>query len=214
VQRTTNAILAAALALASGGVLAQAAPERGWYAGIGAGRSQLDFAGNFAQVFGATASTTSQDDSDSGYKVYGGFRFGRHFALEGGYSDFGSFSSRRVVTAPTAGTATTDVTSRGAHFDVVGIVPLGQRFELFGKVGLIRTTTTTRTTSTGSVVAFGLGQERDVHISPRIGAGAEFLLTPQLALRLEYEDQNLEFQFFDESKSVQLLSLGLKLRFP
>jgi OOP family OmpA-OmpF porin len=213
-QRTINAILTAALALASGGVLAQAAPERGWYGGLAAGRSQLDFGRNFARVAGATASTTSQDDGDAGYKIYGGYRFGRHFALEGGYSDFGSFSFRRNVTAPTAGTATANVQSRGTHFDVVGIVPLGQRFELFGKLGLIRAVTTTRTTTTGSVVVFGTGEERDIHISPRIGAGAEFRLTPKLALRLEYEDQNLDFQFFDERKSVQLLSLGLKLRFP
>jgi OOP family OmpA-OmpF porin len=213
-QRTTNALLAAALALASGGVLAQAAPERGWYGGIGAGRSQLDFGENFAQVFFATASTTSEDDSDSGYKIYGGFRFGRHFALEGGYSDFGSFSSRRDVTAPTAGSVTVNLQSHGVHFDVVGIVPLGQRFELFGKLGIVRTVTTTRTTTTGSVVVFGTGEERDINFSPRIGAGAEFRLTPKLALRLEYEDQNLDFQFFSERKSVQLVSLGLKLRFP
>lgn len=212
-QRTTNAILAAALALASGGALAQAAPERGWYGGIGAGRSKIDFGGNFAQVFGAT-STTSQDDSDGGYKIYGGLRFGRHFALEGGYSDFGSFSFRRVVAAPIAGTATANVQSSGAHFDVVGILPLGQRFELFGKLGIIRTVTTTRTATTGPVLVFGSGEERDINFSPRIGAGAEFRLTPRLALRLEYEDQNLDFELFGESKSVQLLSLGLKLRFP
>lgn len=213
-QRTTNVILAAALALACGGVLAQAAPERGWYGGLAAGRSQLDFGGNFAQVAFATASTTSQDDGDAGYKIYGGYRFGRHLALEGGTSDFGSFSFRRIVTAPTAGTVTANVQSRGAHFDVVGILPLGQRFELFGRLGLIRTVTTTRTTTTGPVVLFGTGQERDIHISPRIGVGAEFGLTPKLALRLEYEEQNLDFRFFNESKSVQLVSLGLKLRFP
>ena len=212
-QRTGNAVLAAALALASGGVLAQAAPERGWYGGFGAGRSQIDFGGNFALVFGAT-STTSQDDSDRGYKIYGGYRFGRHFALEGGYTDFGSFSFRRVVTAPIAGTATAEVQSSGMHFDVVGIVPLGQRFELFGKLGVIRTVTTTRTATTGPVLLFGSGEERDINFSPRIGAGAEFRLTPKLALRLEYEDQNLDFELFSESKSVQLLSLGLQLRFP
>lgn len=207
-----HVVLGAALALASGGVLAQAAPERGWYGGIAAGRSQLDFGATFVLAFGAT--TTSQDDRDSGYKVYGGYRFGRHFALEGGYSDFGSFSSRRDVTAPIAGSGTVNLQSSGVHFDMVGIVPVGQRVALFGKLGFIRTVTTTRTANTGSVVVFAPGEERDINFSPRIGAGAEFWLTPKLALRLEYEDQNLDFEFFNESKSVQLISLGLTFRFP
>lgn len=206
-----HAVLVAALALASSGVLAQAAPERGWYGGFAAGRSKLDFGATTVLAFGA--STTSRDDRDSGYKVYGGYRFGRHFALEGGYSEFGSFSMRRDVTSP-AGSGSVNLQSSGVHLDIVGIVPLGQRVALFGKLGFIRTVTTTRTASSGSVVVFAPGEERDINFSPRIGAGAEFWLTPKLALRLEVEDQNLDFEFFNESKSVRLISLGLKMRFP
>jgi OOP family OmpA-OmpF porin len=208
-------LVVAAFALAAAGAHAQAQPaaDRGWYAGIGLGQSKIDFGSNPVPAFGVTSDTISADDTDSSYKLLGGYRFNRYLALEGGYTDFGSFSATRRVTAPGSGTVTSNIKTSGVHFDVMGIIPAGDRFEFFGKVGLIRTVTQTDLSTTGSVVLIGPAHSTDYNVSPRIGIGAYVRFTRALGLRIEYEQQDIDFQIFGESASVGIASASLVFRF-
>ena len=66
------------------------------------------------------------DDTDSGFAIYGGYKFFRYFAVEGRYNDFGGFS------AP--GFPPLEVTALSVH--AVGIIPFGSSgWELFGQLG-------------------------------------------------------------------------------
>lgn len=72
-------------------------------------------------------------DSDSnGYEAFGGFQFNDYFALEASYVDFGSFFALPVLAIYFAPEGhATSITAKG-------ILPLGERFALFGKAGMSR----------------------------------------------------------------------------
>ncbi|MCW8844865.1 MAG: outer membrane beta-barrel protein [Gammaproteobacteria bacterium] len=114
----TKRLLLCVLLLASSSLALAATPkETGFYLGAGYGMTMFDDDGAFSGL--------SFDDTDSGYQVFGGYKFMRFFALEARYSDFGSFS---VMSFPF------DVT--GYSLSAVGILPLGAgNWELFGQLG-------------------------------------------------------------------------------
>ena len=74
-KKITTALVAAAALLASGGAMAQA------YVGGALGFSQL---GGACDGVGGNC-----DEDDTGFKLFGGFKFNPHFAIEGSYTDFG-----------------------------------------------------------------------------------------------------------------------------
>ena len=65
------------------------ADARGFYLGGGIGSATYDDGGVSTTVGGSEVET-----SDSGYKVYAGFQFGRVFALEGSYTDYGTYAAK------------------------------------------------------------------------------------------------------------------------
>jgi OOP family OmpA-OmpF porin len=76
--RTGLAILGMASTLVfTGPTLAQ---DTGFYVGGALGQTSFDV---------DCTGTTSCDDKDSSWKIFGGYQFNKHFALEFGYADLG-----------------------------------------------------------------------------------------------------------------------------
>jgi OOP family OmpA-OmpF porin len=69
--------LASAMIFA-GSAFAQAGSEAGWYVGASLGQSQVDV---------DCSGTTTCDDKDSAWKIFGGYQFNRNFSVELGYTD-------------------------------------------------------------------------------------------------------------------------------
>ena len=89
------------------------AAESNWYVGAGTGSTDND---------------NSALDDDSGQKFYGGYQFTDRYALEGGYTDLGSFDVNAVPGA--------DVDVDGLQFAGVATYSLPNNFALFGKAGV------------------------------------------------------------------------------
>ena len=114
------------------------AQSTGWYAGANAGRTGAEIddpritSGLQAQGF----TTTSIDDRDrsTGFKLYGGYQFSPHFALEGGYFDLGKFGYT-ANTIPT-GSLDGEMRVRGLNLDLVGTLPLTGKLSALGRVGV------------------------------------------------------------------------------
>jgi len=72
------------------------AQESGGYFGGNIGRAQADIdeekiVDDLASA-GITQTSIDEDERDTGYKLFGGYRFNKYWALEGGYFDLGEFS--------------------------------------------------------------------------------------------------------------------------
>jgi len=162
------------LSLAAFGAQAQATgvqlrTDTGFYIGAGLGRSE---ARDFCSIGGAC------DSKDITGNIFAGYQFNRHFAIEGGYSNFGEATSSGFV----GGVATTVVTET-TGFELVGVgsLPLSENFSLYVKLGMFRYDSDG--TATGGLSATA----GDDGFEPTFGFGAEYSFTRNLAARLEWQ---------------------------
>lgn len=140
--------VAAAAAMTPGAGQAQPqAFERGAYIGAGAGSARTD--ASAAQLEADLASRgysvrAHVDRSDTGWKLFGGWRFNRWFAAELGYVDLGAVTSTADATVTDPAAFVADVARvhpysvSGVSLAGVGLVPLGPAFTAFGKAGVLR----------------------------------------------------------------------------
>ena len=188
----------------------------GFYVGAGAGYSRVKFNDNAFAVAGATASSLSKDESDTGFKLFGGYQFNQNIGVELGYVDLGRFNATRTVTAPAAGTVATNIRTSGGFLDLVGTLPLQNNFSLLGKVGAIYSETKASLATTGAVaLVAGVNRNpKENETNFKLGLGAQYDFTKTVGLRAEWE------RFFKLGKTnttgegdVDLYSLNLIIRF-
>jgi OOP family OmpA-OmpF porin len=213
-------LIALTFALAASATQAQSVTHEGWYGGLSLGASQVKFADDFLSYPGATGQSLSKHETGNAYKLFVGYRLKRTFALEGGYTNFGSFSATNNIAAIALfgpGALAFKLKSRGFHFDAVGIVPVGDKFDLFGKLGVIYTTTAATFTGTGSVQTSFPGvppNSKHSGLNLKAGIGAEYRFSGPLGLRLEGEQA---FGVGDTNTTgkgdIRVFSLGLTYRF-
>jgi OOP family OmpA-OmpF porin len=168
----------------------------GFYVGGAFGQGE---AGNWCDTSGAPAGVglSSCDDKDSAWKAFAGYRFSRHFAAEATYINFGEYSG--TVTAGAA-SATVNADATGWGVAALGIVPLGNNFELFGKLGFMRG----ESEATVTVGAFS-GTVGDKGTELHYGVGGIYNFTRNLGVRVEWENVN--------DADLSVLSIGLQYRF-
>ena len=200
--------LAALAAFASSFATAQ---DSGWYGGlnIGQSRAKIDDERITGNLLGAGfASTIVDDDRDTGYKLFGGYKFNKNFALEGGYFDLGKFGF--TATTVPAGTLTGDIKLRGLNLDAVGILPITSRFSAFGRVGLNHAEARDSFTGTGIAVLNPNPSKRDTNY--KFGAGLQYDFTESLGMRVEAERYRINDAVGNKG-DIDLFSVGLIYRF-
>ena len=151
--------------------VAVAGAESGFYLGLGAGDS--------------TVKSGDYSESDSGYKVFGGYNFGViplvDLAVEGSYVHFGN---------PSNTTASVEVTG----FDAFGLAGLSfGPFGIFAKAGLI---------NWGMETTEGLVTNSESGSDPAYGVGAR-LAFGSFSVRAEYELYDL-----DNDVDVEMVSIS------
>jgi hypothetical protein len=186
------------LGLAAG--LAQAAPagEPGWYAGADVGRSEFKFDGgaNF---------------SDTAFAVHGGYRAARYFAVEASYADLGSFDytlecPAGLACVPELYPQFVDVSAKRLDLALLGILPLGERFEAYAKVGFSQTEIDTHVVEGMS----GTSDFSDRSSDAIYGVGVRMHFDAPWTLRLQWE-RVPDVDYF--GVDVDALWLGAEYRF-
>lgn len=169
--RTRSFGLAALLALS--GFSAPALPQdTGWHAGFNLGHSKADV---------DCTGTTSCDDKDTAWSIFGGYRLNRDFAVELGYVNLGKVSASGID--PILGTFSTAIEVTGFELSGVGILPINPKFSGYGKLGLfIWDLDATVTSST-----FGSGALSEDGADLTFGIGARYLFTKNLAAQLQWQ---------------------------
>ena len=187
--------------------------DAGWYGGLNIGRSRADIDNTkiTGSLQGAGLATTSmtEDNRDTGYKLFAGYKFNRNFALEGGYFDLGKFGFA-ATTAP-AGTLNGDIKLRGLNLDAVGILPFTEKFSAFGRVGANYAQTRDSFSGTGAVnVIRPNPSTRETNY--KFGAGLQYDFTQSVGMRAEVERYRINDAVGNKG-DVDLFSVGLVYRF-
>jgi OmpA-OmpF porin, OOP family len=195
-KRITGAALIGAAMLA-GSASAQGIDSHSFYLGGHIGEATAnDACDDFSGGSGVSCS-----DRDTSWKILAGYQINRHFAVEAGYVDFGA-----VEASGPGGTARL----RSHAFDLVGlgILPVGNRLSLYGKLGIYHAT------SDGKVRTVLLNADTsDDATDLTFGFGASFDLTPRFALRGEWQ-RYTDVGGSDIGKAdVDVLSVGALWRF-
>jgi OOP family OmpA-OmpF porin len=156
------------------------------YIGGSAGITSVDVCDDLSGL-----GVTSCDDEDTGFKIFGGYKFNPNFAVEGLWADLGEVSA----TGP-GGSASMEVDGFGAA--AVGVIPLNEKFSIFGKVGAFMWDA-----SGGGGAAGSDDDGTDI----MFGAGVGWNFTPKFGLRAEWE------RFDIDGDDVDFLSVGLQFNF-
>jgi outer membrane protein OmpA-like peptidoglycan-associated protein/opacity protein-like surface antigen len=189
------------------------ADDAAWYAGVNVGQSRatIDNPRITRGLLQSGFSTTSirDDEHDLGYKLYGGYSFNKYWALEGGYFNMGEFG----FTANTMPQGTLDgrIKLQGVFLDVVGTVPLTEKFSIFGRVGVNYARARDTFTGTGSVNVLD-PHPRTTGTNYKFGVGLQYALTESLSVRAEAERYRIDDAVGNKG-DVDLVSVGLLYRF-
>ena len=198
-------------AVASASAIADNAP--GWYIGGNVGRTSSDFdndrINNSLAGQGFRVNSTSENKRDTGYKLFGGYQLNRNFAVEGGYFDLGRFNYG-FSTFP-AGSLNSETRVRGLNLDLVGILPLSDKFSVFGRVGAAYAQTRSNSSRTGNL-PFGNFDSRNNDTNAKVGLGLEYAFTPALSVRGELERYRINDPVRNKGY-IDMASVGLVYRF-
>lgn len=185
---------------------------------------------------------SDEDDSDSAWKVFGGYHFNRYLALEASYADLGS-GSASVITDQLEGISSAGEGGEGVYrgsqrtelsyetqvfaLSVRGTLPLGDWFRLYGKLGATYYDSESErywVTAANKTVPGQETVDASDQRSPQkqsksgtswlygVGAGVDF--AEHWAVDLEYESyQDVELGSFVDKDAVDVLSLSVSYRF-
>ncbi|MCE2782673.1 OmpA family protein [Limnohabitans sp.] len=206
--------LLACLILAAPCAYAQSSIDNtGMYMGIGAGDSKAKFnhdaAVQNALGAGVAAGPLAVDQSGNAYKAYLGFPIAPNWAVEAGYFNLGRFGFDGSTTP--AGTVSGTAKVQGLNLDLVGTLPITDRWSLLGRVGAAYSETKGGIGGTGAgTVAATSTNKRDTHY--KFGFGTQYAFTPALTVRLEGERYQVN-DLVAQKAFVDLISVGLVYRF-
>ena len=189
------------------------ADEKGWYGGINIGRSlaKIDDERITSNLLGRgfTAVSIDDDDRDSGFKLFGGYKFNKNFALEGGYFNLGKFGF--TATTVPAGTLRGDIKLQGLNLDAVGILPITEKFSAFGRFGLNYAQAKDTFRGTGAVIVSNPNPSKS-DTNYKFGVGLQYDFTQSLGMRVEAERYRIDDAVGNKG-DIDLFSIGLVYRF-
>jgi OOP family OmpA-OmpF porin len=189
------------------------AQDTGWYGGANVGQSRATI--DDARILGGlksggfTSSSIVDDDRSTGFKIFGGYQLNKNFAVEGGYFDLGNFGY--TATTVPAGTLNGTLKARGLNLDLVGTLPMTEKFSVFGRVGMNYAQTRDSFSGTGAVRVTNPNPSKNA-TNYKFGAGLQYAFTDSLAMRVEAERYRINDAVGNKG-DVDLYSVGLIYRF-
>lgn len=189
------------------------AADAGWYGGLSAGQTRADVDDEkiIARLLGSgfRSATLTEFEKDVGYKLFLGFQLNDNLAIEGGAFTLGEFGymAEMVPIATMRGNAR----MMGVNVDLVGMLPLGEKFTLIGRVGAIYAQTRDQFSGGGPIIINPFNADKSEG-SYKYGAGLQYEYNPQLALRLEAERYRVDDAIGSDG-DIDMVSLGFIYRF-
>ena len=158
---------------------------------------------------GFTVNSRTEDNSSTGYKLFGGYQLNRNFAVEGGYFDLGRYNYGFVTTPHASFTGDTRV--RGLNLDLVGMLPVTDQFSVFGRVGAAYAQSRSNFARTGATLLSNAPTSRN-DTNVKVGLGLQYAITEALAVRAEIERYRISDPVRNRG-NIDMASIGLVYRF-
>lgn len=174
-------------------------PDAGWYVGGSVGQSKFDV--------DCTGASTC-DDSDTAFRVFGGYMFNKHFGAELGYSDLGKLHVAGTV--PPFGVVNAELKATAFDLVVVGVLPFTSNFSGYGKVGMYRA----ESKLNGSIAALGSASQSDSNTDLTYALGLGYDFNKNLGIRGEWQRYSkLGTDSTGGEGDVDVFSVGVVWRF-
>jgi OOP family OmpA-OmpF porin len=164
-----------------------------WYGGLGIGRTfakvpqkSIDSeASSIAKLFGGTVLNSNSDISHSTEgKVFLGYSFDRHIAIEVGYATLGKASASALISNGVGFQVLNLEYKMSAPFvDAVGTLPLDEKWSLIGRVGVAYARTSASDSLGGSI--------SETKLREKFGAGIDYNLNSAFTVRAEWENYRM-----------------------
>lgn len=169
--------LLAAASLASLPSFAQDWWKGSWYAGVGIGRANLGMTGQDLSGL----DNAQVHDNDTSYTARMGYRFNPYFALELGYYDLGHYNFDGQ--GPLGNTVSGSAKAKSFGLSAVAIAPLGDAFDIYGRVGYARSEL--KLTASSPIVPRN-ADVKDKQDEATYGVGGRWHFAPQWGLFAEW----------------------------
>jgi OOP family OmpA-OmpF porin len=190
-----------------------AAADSGWYGGLSIGQSRANIDDeritSGLQGLGLSVTSFTDDDRDVGYKVVGGLKINKNFALEAGYFNLGKFGFTATTSPP--GTLTGDLKYSGFNLDALGILPLFDNFSAFGRIGVQYGQAKDSFAGTGAVAVTDPNPSKRA-ANYKAGLGVQYDFTDTVGLRAEWERYRINDAVGNRG-DIDMLSVGLVVMF-
>lgn len=184
------------------------------YGGLSVGGSRSHFdeqrVTNTLLGTGVTTTAIGADKKDTAFKLFGGYQFNRHFALEGGYFNLGRFAYTATTAVP-LGTLSGNVRLQGINADAVGLLPLSTNWSALGRVGVQYAQTRDSFTTTGALTANAPNVKKN-KTNVKYGFGLQYAITPNMLVRTELERYRIN-DAVGNNDNVNTLTVGLVIPF-
>jgi OmpA-OmpF porin, OOP family len=169
-------------ALFAGAAFAQ---DSYFYGGVGVGQSRAmvddGHISDQLRANGTPMTSISVNESDTTFKGFVGYQMNRNIGVEAGYFNLG----KSGFTATTAnGNYSNERSIDGANLDLVGTLPLTEKWSAQARVGANYANVKDNMTKTGAVrLASGSASEKSLNL--RYGLGVQYEVNPSLFIRAE-----------------------------
>jgi opacity protein-like surface antigen len=198
-------------------------PASPWYAGFGLTgidgsipQQTIDaIDALFSATLGSTGTVRDIDDRVAGWKLHLGYEFNRYLAVEVGGSSMGPTSVEYDFRSGfvSIGSVRMLYSLNVGYVDAVFKWPASETWTLFGRVGA--SAGESRVKFEGSPLTLLVGSEEsdETEVHPHFGGGAQYWITRDAAIRVEYERWKFPDPLSDDQVKVDSLSASLQFRF-
>lgn len=119
--------------------------------------------------------TSTCDDSDTAWKIFGGLEVNEYIAMEVGYADLGE--------AKFSGTPSGTAEVNGMTMQVVGSLAINPSFSVIGRGGM----NFLNLEENGTIAGTPNSNEGDTDVAWSLGLGAQYNLSKSVGIRAEWE---------------------------
>jgi len=158
-------------------------PDSGWLVGGSIGQSKFKV---------DCPAGVSCDDSDTAFRAFGGYNFNKHFGVELGYADLGKLT---VSALGISG----DIKATAWDLLAVGTLPIGDKFGVYGKLGMYRADTK----ESGAI-----GGSSDSNTDITYAIGGQYNFNKNLGIRAEWQ-QYKKVGSDSDNGDVEVMSIGV-----